>query len=66
MKVLILGGTGAMGKPLTRMIANQGTTVYVTTRKLPVYPVIAICYHKSNYLSLTTILTHRFVRNRII
>ena len=25
----------------------------------PPLPMIAICYHKSNYLSLTTILTHR-------
>lgn len=32
MKVLILGGTGAMGKPLTQLIANQNNSVFVTTR----------------------------------
>lgn len=33
MKVLILGGTGAMGKPLVEILANQGLDVYVTSRK---------------------------------
>ena len=30
--VLILGGTGAMGTPLSRLLAEQGYNVYVTSR----------------------------------
>lgn len=33
MKILILGGTGAMGVHLVRQLAQRGDTVYVTTRK---------------------------------
>ena len=33
MKVLILGGTGAMGEPLTEILVNNGHEVYVTSRK---------------------------------
>lgn len=33
MKVLILGGTGAMGKSLVQILANQNMNVYVTSRK---------------------------------
>ncbi len=33
MKILILGGTGAMGKPLVQILAQQGHEVYITTRK---------------------------------
>ncbi len=32
MKVLILGGTGAMGVPLSRMLRESGNDVYVTSR----------------------------------
>lgn len=32
MNVLILGGTGAMGTPLIRLLANAGYEVYVTSR----------------------------------
>lgn len=32
MKVLVLGGTGAMGEPLVRILASQGHEVCVTTR----------------------------------
>lgn len=33
MKVLILGGTGAMGAPLVDILSDQGHEVYVTSRK---------------------------------
>ena len=33
MKVLIFGGTGAMGMPLVQMLAAQGMEVHVTSRK---------------------------------
>lgn len=33
MKVLILGGTGAMGKHLVHLLAKEGFEVYVTSRK---------------------------------
>lgn len=33
MKILLLGGTGAMGGDLTTILANQGQDVYVTTRR---------------------------------
>ncbi|WP_261805482.1 NAD-dependent epimerase/dehydratase family protein [Lapidilactobacillus luobeiensis] len=32
MKILLLGGTGAMGTPLARKLATRGNEVYVTTR----------------------------------
>lgn len=31
-RILLLGGTGAMGEHLTRILAEQGDDVYVTTR----------------------------------
>lgn len=37
MKILIFGGTGAMGTPLVELLANQGNDVYVTSRKLRKY-----------------------------
>ena len=37
MKILIFGGTGAMGTPLVELLANQGHTVYVTSRKARKY-----------------------------
>ena len=33
MKILIFGGTGAMGTPLVQLLAEQGHDVYVTSRK---------------------------------
>lgn len=33
MHVLVLGGTGAMGEPLVRMLAERGDEVYVTSRR---------------------------------
>lgn len=33
MRVLVLGGTGAMGEPLVRMLAERGDEVYVTSRR---------------------------------
>lgn len=33
MKILIFGGTGAMGTPLVELLAGQGHDVYVTSRK---------------------------------
>ena len=33
MKILVLGGTGAMGVPLVKRLAESGNDVYVTTRK---------------------------------
>lgn len=33
MKVLILGGTGAMGVPLSKILIDEGYDVYVSTRK---------------------------------
>lgn len=33
MKILILGGTGAMGTPLVEILANRNNDVYVTTRR---------------------------------
>ena len=33
MKILVLGGTGAMGVPVVRMLADQGNEVYVTSRR---------------------------------
>lgn len=33
MRVLVLGGTGAMGEPLVRMLAERGDEVCVTSRK---------------------------------
>ena len=32
MEVLVLGGTGAMGVPLVKLLSQRGHTVYVTTR----------------------------------
>lgn len=32
MKILVLGGTGAMGVPVVRILAERGNEVYVTTR----------------------------------
>lgn len=31
-KVLILGGTGAMGKHLVNILSNQGVDCFITTR----------------------------------
>ena len=33
MKILILGGTGAMGAHLTKILADNGEGVYVTSRR---------------------------------
>lgn len=33
MRVLVLGGTGAMGEPLVRILAERGDEVYVTSRR---------------------------------
>lgn len=33
MRVLVLGGTGAMGEPLVRMLGDRGDEVYVTSRR---------------------------------
>ena len=33
MKVLIFGGTGAMGTPLVKYLVDSGNSVFVTTRK---------------------------------
>lgn len=33
MKILVMGGTGAIGRPLVRILAEQGHEVLVTTRK---------------------------------
>lgn len=33
MKILIFGGTGAMGTPLVELLAGQGHDVYVTSRR---------------------------------
>ena len=33
MKVLVLGGTGAMGQPLIKQLSLQGDDVYVTSRR---------------------------------
>lgn len=32
MEILVLGGTGAMGVPLVKLLSQRGQTVYVTTR----------------------------------
>ena len=34
MNILLLGGTGVIGIPLTEMLADAGNEVYVTTRKI--------------------------------
>ena len=33
LKILLLGGTGAMGVHLSKILNNQGEDVYVTTRR---------------------------------
>lgn len=33
MKILVLGGTGAIGVPVVRLLADKGNEVYVTTRR---------------------------------
>ena len=33
MRILVLGGTGAMGEPLVRMLSERGDEVYVTSRR---------------------------------
>ena len=33
MNVLLLGGTGAMGEPLSKILLSKGFSVYVTSRK---------------------------------
>lgn len=33
MKILVLGGTGAMGVPVVQILADRGNDVYVTTRR---------------------------------
>ena len=33
MRVLILGGTGAMGQPLAKALSDAGNAVYVTSRQ---------------------------------
>lgn len=37
MKILIFGGTGAMGTPLVKILADKGHEVYVTSRQLREY-----------------------------
>lgn len=37
MKILIFGGTGAMGTPLAELLADQGNDVFVTSRKAREY-----------------------------
>ena len=39
MKILIFGGTGAMGTPLVELLAGQGHDVYVTSRRKREYDV---------------------------
>ena len=33
MKILLLGGTGAMGLHLTKILSEQGNEIFVTTRQ---------------------------------
>lgn len=39
MKILIFGGTGAMGMPLVKILADKGHEVYVTSRQMRNYGV---------------------------
>lgn len=47
MDILVLGGTGAMGVPLVRQLAQEAD-VYVTTRRNP--PIATNSEHKVNYI----------------
>lgn len=37
MKIMIFGGTGAMGAPLVEILAGNGHDVYVTSRRIREY-----------------------------
>lgn len=51
MKILLLGGTGAMGVPLSRILYERGKEVYVTTRNFDGY-IDGINFIKGNAHSI--------------
>lgn len=62
-KILILGGTGAMGTPLVKLLADEGNEVYVTSRKPKYSDVQNLHYIQGNALDnafLKTILDNHF------
>lgn len=48
MRILVLGGTGAIGKYLIRILATQGNNVYVTSRKQHSSQTASIHYIQGN------------------
>lgn len=48
MKILLLGGTGAIGKPLANQLADRGDDVYITTRSDRISEKENIHYLKGN------------------
>ena len=39
MNILVLGGTGAIGVPLVKMLAGRGDSVWVTSRRKNTPPI---------------------------
>lgn len=48
MKILLLGGTGAMGVPLAELLADAGHEVFVTSRQRRMSRTPNICYVQGN------------------
>lgn len=48
MRILVLGGTGAMGVHLVRILSDQGNEIYVTSRKRKVSENNSITYIQGN------------------
>ena len=48
MKILILGGTGAMGTPLVHILASRGNEIFITSRKQRLAEEEGIYYIKGN------------------
>lgn len=57
MKILVLGGTGAMGAPLVSILAKKNLEVYVTTRQSRVSQYPNVHYLKGNAQELNFIKT---------
>ena len=63
MKILVLGGTGAMGIPVVKLLADKENEVYVTTRNLSAMSHGKIHYITGNAQNVNfvkNILTQRF------
>lgn len=57
MIILVLGGTGAMGVPLVKKLAEQGNEIYVTTRKTRKSDYVNVHYIQGDAHNLNFIMT---------